>query len=158
MSNRSKQKLFTKAVIVLIAIVAVAYITEPYSYGAKGESSGESIREINIGGSVIRATIADTFEAREKGLGDRDSLSEDEGMLFIFPREDRYGIWMKDMRFSIDILWLSADGTIVDMRENVSPSTYPTSFLPKLSAQFVLELPAGFATAHNIRIGDVARF
>ncbi len=64
---------------------------------------------------------------------------------------------MKDMRFSIDILWLSADGVVVHMAQNVSPSTYPQSFVPTKPARYVLEVLAGYAMEHGVAIGDVVR-
>jgi len=78
-------------------------------------------------------------------------------MLFVFPEDGKYAFWMKDMRFSIDILWLSADGRVVYMALNVSPDTYPQVFRPDVPARYVLELPAGYAKAHAVRIGDIVR-
>ena len=112
---------------------------------------------IEIGGQKITIEIADTDQAREKGLGGRDSLLEDGGMLFIFPEDGVYSFWMKDMRFPIDIMWLSADGRIVDLLENVSPDTYPTAFSPKKPARYVLELPANTVKRLKTRLGDIVR-
>ncbi len=98
--------------------------------------------------------IADTPALREKGLSGRAGLAPDEGILFVFPADGQYGFWMKDMRFPIDILWLSGRGEILDMRKSVSPSTYPAVFTPAASARYVLELPAGFSEAYTVKIGD----
>ena len=111
-------------------------------------------RTILLDGKIVRVTVADTDATRDKGLGGREGLAKDEGMLFVFDSDDKYGFWMKDMRFPIDILWLSSAGRIVDMRESVSLSTYPVVFEPIAPARYVLELPAGFAEVHNIKIGD----
>lgn len=110
-----------------------------------------------VGAQSVRIDIADTDELRVKGLGGRESLESDEGMLFIFPYDARHAVWMKDMKFSIDILWLSADGTIIDMRRDVSPDTYPAAFAPPESARFVLELHAGFTRANGVGVGDLVR-
>lgn len=108
-----------------------------------------------IGGRMVRVDIADTPAEREQGLSGRKGLAEDEGMLFIFPEDGRYGFWMKDMLFSIDILWLSSGGEIVDMMENATPDTYPeSSFLPNVAARYTVELPEGFASRYNVKIGD----
>ena len=63
-------------------------------------------------------------------------------MLFVFEQLGYPGIWMKDMQFSIDVLWLDQTNTIVDIREVVSPETYPQVFAPKAKSIFVIELPA----------------
>lgn len=110
-----------------------------------------------IGGVDVRVTIAQTQSEREKGLGGHAPLGIDEGMLFVFPKDGVHAFWMKDMQFAIDIIWISADGTIVHVVENVSPDTYPTSFASPGPARYVLEVPAGFVASHNVQIGDVAR-
>jgi uncharacterized membrane protein (UPF0127 family) len=107
-----------------------------------------------IGGEHIRITIADTDELRTRGLGGRETLAHDEGMLFVFSFDARHAIWMKGMKFPIDILWLSEDGTIIDMRGNVSPDTYPAAFAPRSPARSVLELSAGFIRERSIAVGD----
>lgn len=115
------------------------------------------LQTVRVGDQVVRVSIADTHESRQKGLSGRDGLASDEGMLFVFPEDGMYGFWMKDMRFPIDIVWLSDDWKIVHMAENVSPSTYPQSFTSSEPARYVLELPAGYAALHGIGIGDIVR-
>jgi uncharacterized protein len=109
-----------------------------------------------IGGTSVRVELADTLDERVRGLSGRESLSEGEGMLFVFPEDGRYGFWMKDMNFSIDIIWLSSAGKVVHIAENVPPDSYPASFQPAEPARYVLEVPAGFAKAHNIALGSTA--
>lgn len=125
-------------------------------------------------GEAIALTVADTPAAREKGLGGRPSLKENEGMLFVFSEPGRYGIWMKDMRFPLDIIWLEERmGTkvkermstsvrwmntkrelaVVDVRENIAPSTYPEVLVPKKEALYALEVNAGAAAALGITQG-----
>ncbi len=113
---------------------------------------------VTIRGNSISVTIADTEASRELGLGGRTGLAPDEGMLFVFPVDDTYGFWMKDMLFPIDILWSAADGRIVYMQERVATSTYPAVFTPNIPAHTVLELPAGYAHAHGIQAGDTMTF
>ena len=118
----------------------------------------EELPTILVKGQPIRISIADTEETRQQGLSGRAGLAEDEGMLFVFPEDGKYAFWMKDMVFSIDILWLSGDGAVVYMAENVSPDTYPQNFQPLVSARYVLELPAGYAKEYNVVVGDLVRF
>ena len=87
----------------------------------------------------------------------RRIMPENRGMLFVFPSDGIYAFWMKGMLFSIDMLWLAADGTIVYLVQNASPDTYPHSFVPDKTARYVLELPAGFARSHGVGVGDIVR-
>ncbi|MDO8594800.1 MAG: DUF192 domain-containing protein [bacterium] len=106
-------------------------------------------------GGKIFVEIADTDEARELGLGNRDSIGDSEGMLFVFEAPDFHGIWMKGMRFPLDIVWLDEGLRVVAMKENVTVDTYPQSFFPKERASSVLELKAGTATKDEITVGSV---
>ena len=113
---------------------------------------------VTVGGKTIHVQIADTAALQQLGLGFRDGLSEGYGMLFVFVRDAKYAFWMKDMHFSIDMIWIAADHTVVYIAPNVSPDTYPQSFGPSTPARYVLEVPAGFAASNGLKIGDVAQF
>lgn len=115
------------------------------------------LRTVQLKGETIRVSVADTESTRGQGLSGRTGLAADEGMLFVFPQDGEHAFWMKDMLFSIDILWLSADGEVVYMAENVSPESYPQSFRSDVPARYVLELPAGYAKAYTVEVGDVVQ-
>ena len=82
-----------------------------------------------------------------------EGLTEGEGMLFVFETDDLHSFWMRDMLFSIDILWIAMDGTVVHIEPSVSPDSFPQTFTPPTPARYVLEVPAGFATEHGIEVG-----
>lgn len=111
---------------------------------------------VRIGGVEVSVTVASTPDARSQGLSGRSGLAQNEGMLFVFPEDGLYSFWMKDMRFSIDILWLSGDGTVVHIEENVDPGSYPATYTSTTPARYVLEVPAGFVKARNIAAGSRA--
>lgn len=101
--------------------------------------------------------IVATPSLRSQGLSGRANIEPNYGMLFVFPSKDRYGFWMKDMQFSIDIIWLSDTGdgtaTIVGIEENVSPSTYPSTFTAPEPVRYVLEMRAGETARLSWRVG-----
>jgi len=101
----------------------------------------------------MRFEIADTPEKQELGLGNRAVIPDNYGMLFVFQKPDRYGFWMKDMLASIDMVWLSKDGTIVLIDHSVDPSTYPNVFYPPVPVSYVLETRAGYARDHDWNVG-----
>jgi uncharacterized membrane protein (UPF0127 family) len=92
---------------------------------------------------------ARTPEALTRGLGGRNSLPPSYAMLFIYAADAPHGIWMKDMRFAIDIVWLDSDKRIIHQLRNVSPATYPTVFRPRTPARYVLELTANTSPWQN---------
>src|SRR3989344_982883 len=115
-----------------------------------------SSRMITLDGITLNVAVADIETLREKGLSGLSGLSDDEGMLFVFPDDGIYSFWMKDMRFAIDMLWLDARGRVVHIEKSVSPETYPKAFTPSSPSRYVLEVRAGFSDQHDIRIGSKA--
>ena len=103
----------------------------------------------------VNLVIADTEAKREKGLGGFVSLRSDDGMLFVFPKLGIYPFWMKDMQFSLDIIWLDEKCAITHIEKNASPETYPKSFTPDKNSLYVLEINAGFAEKNNLKTGDI---
>jgi len=111
--------------------------------------------QIQIGTQDITVEIAETQPAKETGLSGIRSLEQNTGMLFVYEAADFHTIWMPDMRFSIDVLWIDADGYIVDAVRHMSPDSYPEVFSPSTPAKYILEVPAGFLEENNVNIGDI---
>ncbi len=94
-----------------------------------------------------------TIAAQEQGLGGRSFIPDNYAMLFVFPSDNTYGFWMKDMLVPIDMIWLSDTGTIIKIDPSVSPATYPDVFYPPAPVKYVLETKSGFAVEHGWTIG-----
>ena len=111
--------------------------------------------QISINNQLLTVEVAANPKAWQKGLSGRKSLAPDSGMLFVFPTARREPFWMKGMNFSIDIIWIN-QGKIIDIAPNVAPcfiEPLPV-YLPRLPAQAVLEVPAGFSVKNSLKIGD----
>lgn len=107
-----------------------------------------------LGNKSYKLEVADTAEARQQGLSGREKLKDDEGLLFVFNQPGRQCFWMKDMKFSIDIIWLDANKKVVQLEKNIAPSTYPNTFCAD-NAQYVIELNAGQVRDAKIARGQV---
>lgn len=83
----------------------------------------------------------------------RDSLAENQGMLFIFPEEEERSFWMRNCRFGLDIIYIDAKGVIVKIQSNASPFT-ERSIVSEKPAKFVVEVVAGFTSKYKINEGD----
>ncbi len=101
----------------------------------------------------IHVIVADTASKKQKGLGGRDTMAPGEGMLFVFNRPARWRVWMRGMKFGLDILWLSEDGTVIDLKRTVYPESYPDVFEPERPAKYILEVLTGFSEANGIEKG-----
>lgn len=112
------------------------------------------------GGEVYREVaieVAATDSARERGLMERAPLTDDQGMLFLFDYGAQQSFWMASTPSSLDIIFVAPDSTVV----NVVPYTRPFSTDQVSStgiAQYVLEVPAGFADRYAVAPGDTLRW
>lgn len=128
----------------LIAVLAIALIATSLTLYFVFKSSDSSLgSEITLNGQQFDIELADTPEKRVKGLSNRTSLDENQGMLFVFESPAIECFWMKDMKFSIDILWFDENRKLIHKQANLTPETYPASYCPPTPAKYVLELAAG---------------
>jgi len=99
--------------------------------------------------------VASTQASREKGLSGRTGLDQSHGMLFIFSEADNTCFWMKDMKFSIDILWFDQDQKLVHIAKDASPASYPKeSFCSPTATKYVIEVAAGTVERLGLKLGD----
>ena len=113
---------------------------------------------IAVNSTKLRLEIVKTREEQIRGLSGRENLEKDTGMLFVYEQPTTPSFWMKEMNFSIDIIWIGSDSKIVDISENLSLETYPNTFRPQAPIQYVLEVNAGWALDHNVAVGDMIQF
>ncbi len=111
-------------------------------------------------GEVIYAELAVTDQERQKGLMFREGINPDQGMLFVFEREGIHSFWMKNMKFSIDIIWVDRDKRIVHIEENVPPCKTEDcpSYAPEVFSKYVLEIKGGFSKEYGLELYDRLEF
>lgn len=112
---------------------------------------------VELKGERFSVELAQTQEKQALGLMFRDSLPDDHGMLFIFPREARRSFWMKNCRIPLDIFYFDSNLALVSVSENTPPCRTQRcpSYPSEGPARYVLELNAGKAAQLGIKTGDV---
>jgi uncharacterized protein len=126
-------------------------VKREYNFTKEGEltfldSSGTAKRKIDI-------EIADNEYERQLGLMFREKMTEDQGMLFIFPYETMQSFWMRNTKLSLDIMFVNDNKKIVTIHKGtdiLSDQSYPSS----APARYVVECIAGFCEKYNINEGD----
>ena len=119
----------------------------------------DKVKYVELADQKIKVDVVNTVESRAQGLSGRESLAEDEGMLFVFDTPSDYPFWMKDMNFSIDMIWIGEDMKITYIKKNATPESYPEGFGPKeKTSKYVLEVFSGFSDKYNLEIGDKVLF
>lgn len=97
--------------------------------------------------------IADDEYKTQTGLMYRDSMAEDQGMLFVFPDEDLRSFYMKNTEIPLDIIYIDANKTIVSFQKNAQPRN-ETGLPSNVPAQYVLEINAGLSDQWRLKEGD----
>lgn len=121
---------------------------------AAPETSGDAFKV----DECVTLEETSTNSERTLGLSGRQSMAAGRGMLLDFNQPGEYCMWMKDMHFSLDMMWLNEDKEIVYMIEGVTPDTYPKSFCGPESARYVVEVNSGIVKAGDLRVGQRIRF
>ena len=147
-----------RRIIAVFACAAVFMTAALWWAQVPHEQATGNYRQVlaHIGDAAINADVSDTEPLREQGLSGRESLSEKEGMLFVFQEDGMHAFWMKDMLIPIDMIWLSSDKRVVFIERNAQPESYPASFAPPVPSRYVLEVPSGFSDRHAIAVGTTA--
>jgi uncharacterized membrane protein (UPF0127 family) len=140
-------------IALLVLLVLAGILAAMLPSNQRREIIQNEFATVRIGDTTVRAEVASTSAAREQGLSGHLPLGTNEGMLFVFDWSDKYGFWMKDMLFAIDIIWIDEEGVVVTVAPSVGPESYPEVFYPSRAARYVLEVPAGFSKTHGIAEG-----
>lgn len=108
-------------------------------------------------GETIDIEIAETDAARQRGLMFRQKMGYDRGMLFIFERSDTTGFWMKNTPLPLDIMFVDADSTIINIARRTTPYSEDNIY-PERAKKYVVEVRGGFSAMHGIEPGMTVRW
>ena len=97
--------------------------------------------------------IAETDSTRTRGMMQRTSVPDHSGMLFIFETEEDRAFWMANTPLSLDLIFISADSTIITIKKYMQPLS-PQNVPSEGPAQYVLEVVAGYSDTIGIIEGD----
>jgi uncharacterized protein len=111
-------------------------------------------------GTVLQTEVMIKDPERQMGLMFRPSLARDHAMLFIFETMDFHGIWMKNCKFPIDIVWLDEQRKVVHVAEAVPPCKADPCpvYQPMQRAAFVVEMNARQAEQEKVALGATLDF
>ena len=102
------------------------------------------------GDLTIKVEVADTPEAREKGLMDHDPLEDNTGLLMVFDEEQEVSLWMKNVPFAIDAIFIGEDLEIKNLATMNPCSNYCPTWDSRGDVKYVLEVPMGFIKKNDI--------
>ncbi len=114
---------------------------------------------ITINKTRIIVEVVQTDIAKYRGLMFRESLGENSGMLFVYSNDRIRGIWMKNMNFPLDLVYINSKNIITDIIPNVPSCTEEPCkiYNSENPVRYVLEVNAGFAQRNNIITGQMVK-
>jgi len=109
----------------------------------------------------VDAQVAQDMSALIHGMNSKESIKENEGMLYVLPPLSPASFTTKGMQFPIDIIWIDENKKVIVMARNLEPcleEACPLYVPPNGYAPYVLEVNAGFSKANDIKVGDHVKF
>jgi hypothetical protein len=120
---------------------------------ASAQTSAEMpVRQLRISNHTLSVEVAHTQATRSQGLMYRQSLGENSGMLFVFPRPERYSMWMMNTDIPLSVAFLDEGGTILNIAD-MMPHT-ATAHRSAGASKYAVEMNRGWFAARNIKPGD----
>ncbi|MCH8048741.1 DUF192 domain-containing protein [Patescibacteria group bacterium] len=148
------QKIIAVAFVVIVPILFLIWYQVNLKTLLPQNVSSDELLTLQVNTAIIEVKLADTFQKRVQRLSERIALEKDSGLFFVFKESDFHSIWMKEMNFAIDIIWIDKNKSVIEITKNVDPKTFPEVFYPKEAVQYVIEIQAGFTELNEIQLGD----
>ena len=141
---------FLKYLIVFIVIIGF--------FAFLSRKDEPTFQKIKIKETVIKVELADDSPKQIKGLSGKDKLGENSGMFFVYNKPGIRSVWMKDMKFPIDIIWIDENKKIIGIESGVKPESYPKSFESPEPVKYILETNSGLAEKYGFKPGALVDF
>lgn len=104
--------------------------------------------------AVFSVDIADTREEMQKGLMFVEEMTDEEGMIFIYPEPQLTKFWMKNTLIPLDMLFFDKNNTLVHIEHSAQPHDESPRGPDSEDICSVVEINAGLAKETNIEIGS----
>lgn len=150
----TRQTAFALVLALLLALPA-ALLCGPSE--AKDAEAAPKFKKILVGKTPLRVEVVETLEKQERGLMFRQSLPENEGMLFVYREPQELAFWMRNTFIPLDIVFVGADGIILNIHQ-ARPLDESVLYRSAGSAKYVIETNQGWFSRHGIRPGDRVTF
>lgn len=108
------------------------------------------------GQAAFAVEVADTPQARSRGLMFRDRLARGAGMLFVYEGPQRASFWMKNTLIPLDMLFADRRGRVTRVHRDAVPGDL-TAIEGGAAVFAVLEINAGLAQRYGIAEGSELR-
>ena len=115
---------------------------------------------VSTDNKTIQVEVADTPAARQRWLTFReDRLPLNTAIILVYDKPDLYSLWLLNIQFNIDLVWLDNKGNVVYIVKNAPPCKTPLdasdcTYKNTRPAKYVVAATSGFIAKHNIDNGS----
>jgi uncharacterized membrane protein (UPF0127 family) len=154
---RTRSRIPSRLLFVLIASFLMIVHGPAEAAGSSPVANPSLFKKILVGKTPLRVEVADTLEKQERGLMFRQSMPENEGMLFVYKEPQEMSFWMRNTIIPLDIVFVGADGIILNIHQ-ARPLDESVLYRSAGAAKYVIETNQGWFSRHGIRPGDRVTF
>jgi uncharacterized membrane protein (UPF0127 family) len=154
---RTRSRIPSCLLFVLIASVLMLLHSPAKAADSSPVANPLSFKKITVGKTPLRVEVADTLAKQERGLMFRQSMPENEGMLFVYKEPQEMSFWMRNTFIPLDIAFVGADGIILNIHQ-AKPLDESILYRSAGAAKYVIETNQGWFSRHGIRPGDKVTF
>lgn len=143
--------IFLVIILILVGIVIFSmYVRETNPVNAY------QTKTLRVGKAELEVFVADTSEKRTQGLMNVSELAANTGMIFMFPESAPRTFWNKNTLVPLDLIWVRQGQVVgVSSLPSITQSDNQIVSIPSPEAiDWVLEANAGWASAHDVKVGD----
>lgn len=145
-------RLLMAALVLFTVAAGIASMMSDITTFPENAPFGGGVVVVTVGDTPIQASLATTPAQWEKGLaGQKEPVHP---LLFVFDRDNDWGIWMKDMKAAIDVLWIDANKQVIHIETGLLPASYPRIYRAGAVSRYVFEVPADYVELYGLKVGD----
>ncbi|MFC5768956.1 DUF192 domain-containing protein [Thauera sinica] len=113
------------------------------------------LAELGAGMYRIEAEVVNTFQTRQTGLMNRQTMPPQRGMVFVFPEDAMHCMWMRNTYLPLSVAFLDAQGRVLNV-EDMQPQT-EDNHCAAGAARYALEMNIGWFRERGVKPGDTIR-
>ena len=141
--------------ILFLVLMSLLLISGALMFNAP---KGTEIIEVRFpSGSKLQAEVAETPEKLLFGLAFRETLPDDQGMIFLFEESDLHKVWTKQYQFNVDLIWVNESKHVVHIVKTAVPcASDPCEWYgpPPERARYLIEANSGFVDRAQVSEGQ----
>lgn len=143
----------------LLLILSLLFIGLIYFFSFRQKPVDKFYSKVKINETYINLELAKTQQEHYTGLSNRKSIPDNFGLLFLFNKKEVKNFLMRDMLFSLDIVFID-DNKIIDIYSNLpfNKDSQNISYKSSGPVDKVLELNSGTCEKNNIKVGNLVKF